>query len=88
MQLNRDSIVDCLMAQDLSQNAQVIIEMISEDRRSLRFKRQIDIREFDFDEEIVLRLFRSDDVVQITFSDELEEFFVSLHCAELPLSLD
>ena len=76
------------MAQDLSQNAQVIIEMISEDRRSLRFKRQIDIREFDFDEEIVLRLFRPDDVVQITFSDELEEFFVSLHCAELPLSLD
>ena len=76
------------MAQDLSQNATAIIEMISEDRRSLRFKRQIDIREFDFDEEIVLRLFRSDDVVQITFSDELEEFFVSLHCAELPLSLD
>lgn len=62
--------------------------MISEDRRSLRFKRQIDIKEFDFDEEIVLRMFTPEDVVQITFSDDLEEFFISLNCAELPLSLD
>ena len=63
VQLNRDSIVACLMAQDLSQDAQVTIEMISEDRRSLRFKRKIDIKEFDFDEEIVLRIFKPEDAV-------------------------
>ena len=87
VQLTRDSIVDCLMAQDMSQNAQVIIQNISEDRRSLRFKKVIDLKEFHFDEEIILRLFKPDDVIQITFADELEEFFVALNCAELPLSL-
>ena len=51
------------MAQDLTQEAQVTIEMISEDRRSLRFKRKIDIKEFDFDEEIVLRIFKPEDAV-------------------------
>ncbi len=61
--------------------------MISEDRRSLRFRRELALKDFDFDEEIVLRLFRPQDVVQITFADEFEEFFVSLNCAELPLSL-
>ena len=45
------------------------------------------MKEFDFDEEIILRLFKPDDVIQITFADELEEFFVALNCAELPLSL-
>ena len=63
VQLDRSSILDCLMAQDLSQSAQVVIQPISEDRRSLRSKRQIDITEFDFDEQIVLRLFRPEDVV-------------------------
>ena len=62
--------------------------MISEDRRSLRFRRQIELREFDFDDEIELRLFKTDDVVQLTFSNDLEEFFVSLNCAELPLCLN
>ena len=61
--------------------------MISEDRRSLRYKRQFELKEFDFDEEIILRLFKSNDVVQITFVDGLEEFFISLDCCELPLSL-
>ena len=61
--------------------------MISEDRRSLRFRREIALKDFDFDEEIVLRLFKPQDVVQITFQDDLAEFFVSLKCAELPLSL-
>jgi len=61
--------------------------MISEDRRSLRFRRQIELSEFDFDDEIELRLFRADDVVQLNFANDLEEFFVSLKCAELPLSL-
>ena len=51
------------MAQDLSQETQITVEMISEDRRSLRFKRTFDLKEFDFDEEITLRLFRSDDVI-------------------------
>ena len=49
--------------------------------------RKIALKDFDFDEEITLRLFRPQDVVQITFSDEFDEFFVSLNCAELPLSL-
>ena len=34
-----------------------------------------------------MRLFRPEDVVQVTFKDDLEEFFVSLKCSELPLSL-
>jgi len=75
------------MAKDLSQEAQVIVQMISEDRRSLRFKRTIDLKEFDFDEEITLRLFKSDDVIQVTFVDDLEEYFVTMKCCELPLSL-
>ena len=61
--------------------------MVSEDRRSLRFKRQIDLKEFDFDEEIVLRLFKANDVVQVTFQDDLEEYFATMKCCELPLSL-
>ena len=61
--------------------------MISEDRRSLRFKKQFALKDFDFDDAIILRLFRPDDVVQITFGDDLEEFFISLTCCELPLSL-
>ena len=85
--LDRETIVDCLLAKDLSQDAQVVIQMISEDRRSLRYKRQFELKEFDFDEEIVLRLFKADDVIQITFMDDLEEFFISLTCCELPLSL-
>ena len=63
MSFDRDSFLDCLMAQDLSQETQITVEMISEDRRSLRFKRTFDLKEFDFDEEITLRLFRSDDVI-------------------------
>lgn len=84
---DRDSVVDCLMAQDLSQESQVTIQMISEDRRSLRFKRTIELREFDFDEQITLRLFKPEDVIQVTFVDGLEEFFVTMQCSELPLSL-
>ena len=76
------------MAHDLSQEAQVVIQVISEDRRSLRFKHQIDLKDFDFDDEIELRLFKAEDVVLITFIDDLEEFYVSLKCCELPLSLD
>ena len=37
--------------------------MISEDRRSLRFKRTIDLNEFNFDDSIRLRLFKANDVV-------------------------
>lgn len=86
--LNRSSIVDCLMAQDLTQDAQVIIQTISEDRRSLRFKNQIDLKDFDFDDEIELRLFKPDDVIQVTFiNGDDQEFFVTLNCCELPLSL-
>lgn len=32
-------------------------------------------------------MFKADDVVQLTFSNDLEEYFVTLKCAELPLSL-
>lgn len=60
------------MAQDLSQETQIIVEMISEDRRSLRFKRTFELKEFDFDEEITLRLFRPEDVIQVTMSDDLD----------------
>jgi hypothetical protein len=60
------------MAQDLSQETQIIVEMISEDRRSLRFKRTFELKEFDFDEEITLRLFRPEDVIQVTISDDLD----------------
>ena len=76
------------MAQDLSQETQITVEMISEDRRSLRFKRTFELKEFDFDEEITLRLFRSDDVIQVTMSDDLDEFFATMICCELPLSLN
>ena len=75
------------MAKDFSQDAEVTIENISEDRRCLRFKRQIALREFDFDDTIVLRLFNAEDVIQLTFSDGMEEFFVALKISELPLSL-
>lgn len=62
--------------------------MISEDRRCLKFKHQIELNEFDFDDEIELRLFKPEDVIQLTFANDLEEFFVSFKCAELPLSLN
>jgi len=54
----------------------------------LRFKNQIDLKDFDFDDEIELRLFKPDDVIQITFiNGDDQEFFVTLNCSELPLSL-
>ena len=62
--------------------------MISEDRRCLKLRRKVLLSDFDFDDEIELRLFNVDDIVQLTFRNDLEEFFVSLKCAELPLSLD
>ena len=61
--------------------------MVSTDRRSLRYKRSIKIKDFDFDEAIKLRLFNGQDVVQIKFEDELAETFVSLKCSELPLDI-
>ena len=71
--------------------------MVSTDRRSLRYKRSIKIKDFDFDEAIKLRPFNGQDVVQIKFEDELafsdyvikekEKTFVSLKCSELPLDI-
>ena len=69
--LDRSSIVDCLMAKDISQEAEVVFEMISTDRRSLRYTKKIKIKNFDFDDAIRLRLFNMNDVVQIKFKDEL-----------------
>ena len=85
--LDRSSIVDCLMAKDITQDAEVVFEMVSTDRRSLRFKRTVKLSEFDFSDPIRLRLFNGEDVIQIKFEDQLAESFVSLKCSELPLDI-
>lgn len=72
----------------MTEDTEVAVQMISEDRRCLKLRRQVLLSDFDFDDEIELRLFNVDDIIQLTFRNDLEEFFVSLKCAELPLSLD
>ena len=47
----------------------------------------MELKEFDFDSPVILRLFNIDDVIQIKFEDELSESFVSLTCSELPLDI-
>ena len=86
--LDKKSVFDCLVAQDLTEDTEVAVQMIGEDRRCLKLRRQVLLSDFDFDDEIELRLFNVDDIIQLTFRNDLEEFFVSLKCAELPLSLD
>ena len=76
--LDKSSIVDCLMAKNITQDADVVFENVSNDRRSLKYKRTMKLKEFDFDSPVILRLFSIDDVVQIKFDDEISESFVSL----------
>ena len=37
--LDKSSIVDCLMAKNITQDADVVFENVSNDRRSLKYKR-------------------------------------------------
>ena len=76
--LDKASIVDCLMAKNITQDADVVFENVSNDRRSLKYKKVMKLKEFDFDSPVILRLFSVDDVVQIKFDDEISESFVSL----------
>ena len=87
--IDKSSIVDSLLANDISQNAVLKAQLISEDRRSFKERKSYLLRDFDFDHAIQLRLFNERDVVQILFIDDEtgSERFVSIKCAELPLSL-
>ena len=86
IRFDRESLIDLLMARDISEQALFQIQMISDDQRSIRQKKKFLLSEFDFDTEINLTLFTLDDVVQITVRDE-NEFFVTLELNELPLTI-
>jgi hypothetical protein len=85
--VDKTSVIDCLMAGCISHNSKMKAQLISDDRRSLKQRRSYLLEEFDFDSTISLRLFAEQDVVQILFVDEPNEYFVQIKCAELPLSL-
>lgn len=69
IKFDRNSIVDLLMARDLTQDAMFHVQMVSEDKRSIRQKSKFRLADFDFDRTISLTLFQLMDVVQITIKD-------------------
>ena len=84
--IDKESIKECLKSRELSSDTQLIIEMISTDRRTMRSRFEADLFDYDFDEFVNLRCYTPRDVIQITFKDDMEESFVVLKCRELPLS--
>lgn len=85
--LDKASVIDCLAARDLTQDAEVRFELISEDRRSLRYIKTFSLSEFDFDESVKMRLFKEGDAVQITIEDSEDKSTVVMQLACLPLSM-
>lgn len=71
--IDKSSIIDSLMVQDLSKTTVVKAMLISEDTRSYKERKSYMLSEFDFDHAIRLRLFTERDVVQILFIDGPEE---------------
>lgn len=71
--VDKTSVIDCLAARDLTQDAEVRFELISEDRRSLRYIKTFALKEFDFDEPVKFRLFKAGDAVQITIEDGMDK---------------
>ncbi len=63
IKLDRTSIIDSMMAQDLTETAQFYIQMISEDSKSIRQKKRFTLKNFDFDTVISLTMFQLTDVV-------------------------
>jgi hypothetical protein len=57
IKFDRASVVDSMMAQDLSERAEFYIQMISEDSRSIRQKKRFKLNKFDFDTSIHLTMF-------------------------------
>ena len=67
--------------------ARVIMQLISEDRRSVRCRKNYVLDEFDFDKPVRLRVFELGDQVSITFIQENgREVYVPLPLAALPLN--
>jgi hypothetical protein len=66
--IQKDNIVDLLIAQDISDNALFEIQNISTDKRCLRDHHSFYINAFDF-EPLSLRLFTINDVIQIKIKD-------------------
>lgn len=64
------SVIDSIKVEDLSQDAQLRAQLISEDRRSFKEKKSYLLNDFDFDHPITLRLFTECDIVQVLFVDE------------------
>ena len=84
--MDMETIMDCLRSNDLTRDTLLTIEMISTDRRAIKYRRDFELFEFDFNEHVTLRCFTPQDVVQITFKEELEESYVVLKLSELPIS--
>jgi hypothetical protein len=58
-----------LMARDLTQDAMFYVQLVSEDKRSIRQKAKFKLADFDFDRTLSLTLFTLHDVVHITIKD-------------------
>lgn len=54
---DKNSILDSLYSRDLTQFAELTIQLVSEDRRSVRQKKSIVLKDLDFDAPVRLRLF-------------------------------
>lgn len=63
IKLDRASLVDLIMSRDLTEQAMFHIQMVSEDKRSIRQKKKFKLSEFDFDTEINLTLYAMNDAV-------------------------
>jgi len=61
--IDKGSVIDSLTVQDITQNAQLKAQLISEDRRSFKERKSYLLSEFDFDHAITFRLFSEKDVV-------------------------
>lgn len=75
------------MQRDLTQGAQVKVQIVSEDPKSVRQTKKFKLDDWDLDTQIRLRVFLITDLLCITINDGPDrDFAVSLRLCELPLN--